>query len=84
MDTPTIDLRFVSDLLRLPFTNIWSDYDEEADVLYLSFQKPQCADDSIMEDDGNIYHYREGHLVGVTIPNAGQRFRTHPTGLKEE
>ncbi|MSS71246.1 MAG: DUF2283 domain-containing protein [Candidatus Latescibacteria bacterium] len=74
MDTPPIDLNFVSDLLRLPFPTIWSDYDEEADVLYLSFQKPQCADDSIMEDDGNIYHYREGRLVGITLPDASQRF----------
>lgn len=80
MDTPTIDLDFVSGLLRLPFPQVWSDYDREADVLYLSFQKPQCADDSIMGDDGNIYHYREGCLVGITLPNAGQRFRVRPTG----
>ena len=80
MDTPTIDLDFVSDLLRLPFPQIWSDYDAEADVLYLSFEKPQCADDSVMEGDGNIYHYRQGHLVGITLPNVGQRFRVHPTG----
>ena len=80
MNMPTIDLSFVSDLLRLPFSTIWSDYDEKSDVLYLSFQKPQCADDSIMEDDGNIYHYREGSLVGVTIPDAGRRFRVRSTG----
>ncbi len=76
MDASTIDLSFVSDLLRLPSTYVWSDYDDEADVLYLSFEKPQCANDSVMEDDGNIYHYRDGHLVGITLPNARRRFRS--------
>jgi len=75
MDTPAIDLKFVPELLRLPSSQIWSDYDEGADVLYLSFEKPQCANDSIMEDDGNIYHYRDERLVGITLPNARARFQ---------
>ena len=75
MDTSTIDLSFVANLLRLPSTHVWSDYDEQADVLYLSFEKPQCANDSIMEEDGNIYHYRDSRLVGITIPNVEARFR---------
>jgi uncharacterized protein YuzE len=78
MEAPSIDLNFVSDLLHLPFSNIWSDYDEEVDVLYLSFEKPQCANDSLMEEDGNIYHYRDERLVGITLPNAGARFRRRP------
>ena len=45
------------------------DYDEEVDVLYVSFRKPQCADDSVMDDDF-IYHYDGKRLVGVTILNA--------------
>jgi len=45
---------------------LWLDYDEEADVLYVSFRRPQKATDSRMEDD-LIYHYRDGELVGVTI-----------------
>ncbi len=48
---------------------IWIDYDEEVDVLYISFQKPQQANDSIMEDE-IVYHYRNDELVGVTILNA--------------
>ena len=78
METSSIDLSFVGDLLRLPFPHVWSDYDEEADVLYLSFEKPQCADDSIMEENGNIYHYRGDHLVGITLPDASVRFKIHP------
>ena len=76
MATSTIDLSFIPDLLRLPSPHVWSDYDDEVDVLYLSFEKPQCADDSLMEEDGNIYHYRRGQLVGITLPNAQKRFGT--------
>lgn len=58
--------------LALPARQVWTEYDEEADVLYISFRKPQQANDSVMEDDGNIYHYRDGVLVGVTILNASR------------
>jgi len=47
----------IYELLNLPSRQAWMDYDAEADVLYISFRKPQQADDSILEDDGNIYHY---------------------------
>jgi len=50
---------------------MWFDYDEEADVLYISFEKPQNADDSIME--GNIIvHKREEKIVGLTVLNASR------------
>ena len=79
MDASTIDLTFVPELLRLPYPQVWSDYDEGADVLYLSFAKPQCANDSVMEEDGNIYHYRDSRLVGITFPNARTRFQQSPS-----
>jgi uncharacterized protein YuzE len=56
-------------LLKLPYKRIWVDYDEEADVLYISFRKPQQANDSVMEDD-IIYHYHDKELVGLTIVHA--------------
>jgi uncharacterized protein YuzE len=57
-------------LLALPNHQLWTDYDQETDTLYISFQKPQQANDSILEDDGNIYHYRDGALVGITVMHA--------------
>ena len=45
---------------------IWVDYDQEVDVLYLSFRRPQQATDSELEDNF-IYHYDGEELVGVTI-----------------
>jgi uncharacterized protein YuzE len=63
----------ISRLLDLPARQVWTDYDSEADVLYVSFRKPQQADDSVMEDDGNIYHYRGKDLVGITVLSASQK-----------
>ena len=60
----------IDGLLGLPNRQVWTDYDPAADVLYISFRKPQQANDSIMEDDGNIYHYHDSELVGITILNA--------------
>jgi uncharacterized protein YuzE len=43
-------LESVPYLLKMPSNRIWIDYDENADVLYISFQKPQHADDSEMQE----------------------------------
>ncbi|MEM4413842.1 MAG: DUF2283 domain-containing protein [Candidatus Caldarchaeum sp.] len=58
--------------LKLPTTQVWLDYDKEADVLYISLRKPQRATDSVLEDD-IIYHYDGRRLVGVTVLNAKHR-----------
>jgi uncharacterized protein YuzE len=63
----------IEQVLDLPTRQMWTEYDDEADVLYISFRKPQQANDSIMEDDGNIYHYRDDELVGITVLNASQK-----------
>jgi hypothetical protein len=39
-------LRAVTQFLDRPAKQLWIDYDAEADVLYLSFFKPQRATDS--------------------------------------
>jgi uncharacterized protein YuzE len=68
-----ISEEFIAGVLALPSRRVWTDYDIEADVLYISFRKPQQANDSVMEDDGNIYHYRDDELVGVTVLNASRK-----------
>lgn len=52
--------------------NLDVDYDREADVLYISFGKPQAADDS-EEINDVIYRFRENELVGITIPSFAHR-----------
>jgi uncharacterized protein YuzE len=48
-------------------------YDDEGDVLYISFGEPQPADDSDVTDDGVVIRTREGKIVGLTILNARDR-----------
>ena len=52
--------------------NPWANYDEEADVLYLHFKKPNHADDSQLTDDDIIVRYENGEVIGVTILNVIQ------------
>jgi uncharacterized protein YuzE len=62
----------IQGLISLPGREIWTSYDDSADVLYISFRKPQGANDSVMEDDNRIYHYHDDELVGITILNASK------------
>ncbi len=66
-------LRAVRHLVRLPVSKMWIDYDEEADVLYLSFRRPQRATDSELRDDGIIVRKRGKQIVGLTILDASTR-----------
>jgi len=65
--------RIIPHFVKLPETKMWMDYDKEADVLYVSFKRPQEATDSEMLDNGILLRYREGELVGVTILEASKR-----------
>lgn len=62
----------VPNLLNLPSKHSWIDYDQEADVLYLSFEKPQQASDSQMVDENVVLRKRNNKIVGMTIINASQ------------
>ena len=53
--------------------NVWSDYDAEADTLYLHFKKPNHADRTEMTEDEIIIRYQENQVIGLTILNAGKR-----------
>ena len=65
--------RAVPALVGIPVRRFWVDYDEEADVLYVSFERPQKASDTEMTDDGLLLRYRGETLVGVTVLDASAR-----------
>ena len=55
-----------SEIIKLPTEHIWIDYDKAADVLYLSFRKPQKAKKTVEVDD--ILIRKDGEeIVGITI-----------------
>ncbi len=59
-------------LLDFPAKRFHVDYDKEADVLYISFERPQKATDTEITDEGILLRYRENKLVGITILNASR------------
>ena len=80
MAEKTLKPEFLSEMLwsaphlaKFPTKRFWVDYDEEADVLYLSFERPQNATESKMLDNGILLRYREEELVGVTILDVSKR-----------
>jgi len=64
----------VAHLLKMPAPRLWSSYDAEGDVLYLTFKRPSRADDSELTEDGVIIRYEGGQIVGLTFLNASKRF----------
>ena len=70
-NTAINDLILLAQYGKSPF---FVDYDKEADVLYISFQKPQNASDSEIQGDV-IVHYRNSKIVGVTILNASKNLK---------
>jgi len=60
-------------LLKFPVGRMWIDYDKEADVLYISFKRPQKATESEMLKSGMLVRYRGNEMVGLTILEASKR-----------
>lgn len=59
-------------ILSLAKQPVWFDYDEEADVLYVSFRKPQDATETVPVDDFVLRRERNGKVVGLTILHASK------------
>lgn len=66
-------LSLTSDIVKLPLEHMWIDYDKEADVLYLSFRKPQRATKTIEAGDDILIRKDGNKIVGLTILNASSR-----------
>ena len=60
-------------MTKLPVQHVWIDYDKEADVLYLSFRKPQNAKKTIEIDSDTLVRTDGDEIVGITIMNASTR-----------
>jgi uncharacterized protein YuzE len=59
--------------IHFPSPRFWVDYDKEADVLYISFERHQKATDTEMTEEGVLFRYRDDQLVGITVLDASTR-----------
>jgi len=64
---------FGTEMLGLPAQHMWIDYDKEADVLYMSFRKPQRATKTIEIGNDILVRKAGQRIVGMTILNASRR-----------
>lgn len=60
-------------ILALPAEHVCLDYDPEADVLYMSFRKPQGATETVEFGDDVLIRKDGKEIVGLTILNARSR-----------
>lgn len=58
---------------RAPSQSLWISYDEEGDVLYVTFRRPPGVTDSELTDDDVIIRYSGDEIVGYTILHASKR-----------
>ncbi len=60
-------------LEKLPERQLWCSYDQEADVLYVTFQRPPKVTDSELTDNDVIVRYSGEQVVGYDILHASKR-----------
>jgi len=59
---------------QFPARKLWLDYDQEADVLYISLNRPQKATETVdLQDEGVLLRYRDDELVGITVLDASRQ-----------
>jgi uncharacterized protein YuzE len=58
---------------KLPSQHVWLDYDKEADVLYMSFRKPQRAKETVEVEEDILIRKDGKEIVGLTILNASRK-----------
>lgn len=65
----------VSHIKKIGAKHLWFDFDEEADVLYVSLERPQRATDTDILEDGTFVRLRDKKIVGITITNVSKKFK---------
>ena len=60
-------------LKKAPDQQLCCSYDEEADVLYVTFQRPPKVTDSELTDDDVVVRYSGDQIVGYDILHASKR-----------
>lgn len=60
---------------KMDAKHIWFDFDDEADVLYVSLERPQRATYTDILEDGTFLRLRDKKAVGLTITNISKKFK---------
>ncbi len=66
-------MNIIPRIMEMPYQHIWTDYDKEADTLYINFKRPSHADETEMTEDDIIIRYEKKEIIGMTVLNASKR-----------
>jgi len=66
-------IALAAQVTKLPSQHVWLDYDKEADVLYMSFRKPQRAKETVELEEDILIRKDGKEIVGLTILNASRK-----------
>jgi len=66
-------LALAAEATKLPTQHVWLDYDKEADVLYISFRRPQRATKTVEVGDDVLLRKDGADIVGLTILDASTK-----------
>ncbi|MBM4041907.1 MAG: DUF2283 domain-containing protein [Planctomycetes bacterium] len=66
-------LALAARVTKLPTQHVWLDYDKEANVLYISFRRPQRATRTVEVGDDVLARKDGSDIVGLTILDASTR-----------
>jgi uncharacterized protein YuzE len=58
--------------LLLRYRQLTWDYDKEADVLYVTFERAEASDSDFTDDD-IVVRYSDDKIIGLTVLHASQR-----------
>jgi len=67
-----------SEIVALSTEVIDVEYDEKADVLYISFSPDIRADDSELTSNDVVIRYKNGKIIGLTILHFSERHKQKP------
>ena len=77
--TTTVAVREIFEALphikKVGAKHLWFDFDEEADVMYVSLERPQRATDTDILENGIFLRLRDEKIVGMTITNVSKKFK---------
>ena len=65
-------VKLVPAVKHSPTGQLWSSYDAEANVLYISFEHPSPSTDSELTDEDVIVRYRGEEMIDLTILHASK------------
>lgn len=65
----------VPHIRKIGAKHLWFDFDYEADVLYVSLDRPQRATDTDILEDGVFLRLRDEKIVGMTITDVSKKFK---------